>query len=157
MKGSMLDLFFIIPLIFIIAIIVIFSAYTLNTFDQHFDKERPEAFNATINNTKTALGTFDYMYMFILIGLTAAVLVGAFLVRTHPVFFIFSFFMLAILIILSGIFSDIFGKMMETSTLVSTANQYPLIVLTMKYLPKVVLGIGALVAIVLYAKGGVQV
>ena len=157
MKGSVLDLFFIIPLIFVIAIIVILSAYTLDVFDQHFDKERPEAFNTTITNTKTALGTFDYMYVFILVGLSAAVMVGAFLVRTHPIFFIFSFFMLAILIIVSAVFSDIFGQIIQTSTLVSTANQYPLIVLTMKYLPKVVLGIGTLLAIVLYAKGGVQV
>lgn len=157
MKGSILDLFFIIPLVFMIAVIVIISAYMLDVFDQNFDKARPEAFNTTIDNTRIALGTFDYMYIFIVVGLSTSVMVGAFLVRTHPVFFIFSFFTLALLITLSGILSDIFDQLIQVTEFTSVANQFPIIVLTMRYLPKFSLGIGALIAIALYAKGGVQI
>lgn len=153
MKGSIFDLVMIIPIIFAIGITVIFSHYILTEWDAQYDQPRSETFNQTITRGKEALATFDYSIVFVAVSLSLIVVIFSFLVNSHPIFFVFSFLALSIFVVLSVLFSNIFGEIIAQSMLVPSANQFPILVLFLQNLPKISLLMGALIAIAMYAKG----
>jgi len=153
MKGSILDLIVIIPIIVVIAISVIFSSFILNEIDDRFDKGRTEVFNSTMDDAKTTLLNFDYSMIFLMVGLCAAVIIGAFMVNTHPIFFFFTFLLLGIFEILSMVMSNLFGEIIKDANLAPTAASFPLMTGLIENLPLFTLLFGALIAIAMYTRG----
>ena len=86
-------------------------------------------------------------------GIGAIIL--AFLIPSHPIFLPVSIIMLTIFIVLSTIFSNFLWEFLNASPLVSIANQYPLVVNIVRYLPYIIGIIGTILIIVMYSKSGV--
>lgn len=121
--------------------------------------ETATATQDTLNQTyftkaKESLMIFDYMMPFIVIGLFMFMVVSAFFLQSHPIFFILSLLSFTIVIIFIPIISNMFNEFATNSSISSTANLFPYSVTIMNNLPLIVAAFSTLVIIVLHMKKG---
>lgn len=151
-KGSMMDAFGIvmITIVFIIIVVACFYVYSV----------MQPALNQTLANNvstqvlaqgETSLLGFDKMLVLVFGGLVFASLIGAFLIDTHPVFFIVSIILLIVFIFISIILGEATNTMLS-SGFNSSYNQFPIMRFYISRLPLISLLVGALIMIVLFAK-----
>lgn len=151
-KASMMDSFGIIMIIIIFIITVVASFFA-------FSIMKPEL-ETTLNNNVSdhvlekgsdSLLGFDRMVILVFGGLVLSSLIGAFLIDTHPIFFVVSLILLVIFIFLSVLIGE------STNTLLSSGfnssyNQFPIMKFYISRLPLISLVVGALISVVLFAK-----
>lgn len=103
----------------------------------------------------TAFRALDFGMLIFLVGGGLAAIISAYYVRSHPIFFVISLLTLTILFVVAGALSNAFDAIVTSDTLMSAANEMPFTVTIMRNLPAlVVMGIGLLASIAMYAKGG---
>lgn len=154
-RASLLDIIPIVVIITAVGISVIFAHLVLDEFDKGFNYEnRTETFNQTIDRTEKTLESYDYLLVFVLGGLMISTIMLAFFIPSHPALFAISFIMLAVILTIGGIYSNVFVKVVNASALQSSTNQFPVLYQTMKNLPLIILGFSAVLAIVMYSSGG---
>lgn len=95
-------------------------------------------------------GSMDYGFLLLAIGLGIATLILAALVRIHPVFIPLYFIGLLFVVILCGVFSNIYQEMASDSNLITYADQLVFTSHLLNYLPLVVGVFGILLMIVMY-------
>ena len=95
-------------------------------------------------------GVLDNSFLFLTIGLAVASFALAALVRIHPIFIIFYLVALTFIIVITGIFSNIYTKMAGQANLIAYADNLVIISHVMKYLPFFVGIFGSLLALVMY-------
>lgn len=144
----------------IVIILLVTASFTILTArllldDFQTQTQGIEGVNQThIDRGQQALGTLDVGFVFLAIMGFVAVVIGAFYVRTHPIFAIVQFIILILLGLIAPTISNFYYEIATTPGMVATANQYPLMTETMRLLPITLLFFGVLVIIVLYAKRG---
>jgi len=72
------------------------------------------------------------------------------MIRVHPVFIVFYMFMLAVIIFLSGVFTNIYLEIANDSNYVAYAEQLTIITWTCQYLPFIVGILGTILAVIMY-------
>lgn len=92
----------------------------------------------------------DNSFLFLAIGLAIVAVIFAMMVVVHPIFFIFYFILLIIIIFITGVFSNIYIMMEESTALASVAAQLTFTSFIMGYLPYIVGVVGFLISIVMY-------
>jgi len=95
-------------------------------------------------------GIMDNSFLFLTVGLAIVAMILALLVVVHPVFFFFYIVFLAIIIFVSGAFSNIYQEMATNPELVDLADQMVFTSFVMNYLPFIVGVFGFLLAIIMY-------
>jgi len=154
-KGSAKDIMFVLVALFLFAFI---SMLMMGVYNSYTDSiEGSEAFNNTVNNAVeesagTTLRAFDYIFMFFLFGLIVIVIASTFTIRTHPLFFFVSLLLLIITVIIGGVFSQVFETSAETDIMQDGANEYTVIPFVMDHLPTIILMVGVILVVILYAK-----
>ena len=152
-KGSVLDIIQILIILFAFSVFTII-AYTV--YDSWKSGTDGVIDSAVANKTEaygtTALLRMDNIFTFLLAGLGIATVVGAFMIRTHPVFFIASFLILIITILIAAILANTYTEIATDSKLSTAASQYTVIPYIMNNLPYVITILGLLIIIALYAK-----
>lgn len=149
-KGSMSDLPFIIVVLFILGISVFVTVKFLGAYDDAWTYGGVG--QEIIDQGKSAMYTFDYMFVFLAIGLSATTLIGAFMIRSHPIFYVFSTILLGIMVLVSGQITNAFDKFVTSSAFSSIANSFPMMVTFMRNLPLFILISGILIAAVMYGR-----
>lgn len=154
MKGSIIfDFLVIIIMVLVFSMTSIIGYQILSEFNE--TSEGLITSNTSINVTNTALTTvqgFDYIFVFIIFGMMICTVIGAFLLRTHPAFFIASLLGLIFVIILSGQISNIFLEFAVEETVIDYASSFPLMVQIWQNIPLIIVLFGTLTIIVLYGK-----
>jgi hypothetical protein len=154
-KGSGLDIIYILAFLFTFAIITIvaftfYSGYTDSIADNPlFDNEVNEQVESQAVAT---LHAWDYLFVFIMIGLTITTLMGGFMLRTHPAFFWISLLLLIIAIVIAAILGNVFGSVTSTAAFSSAAGELSVIPFIMNHLPLMILLIGGIILVILFAK-----
>jgi hypothetical protein len=156
-KGQLPDMFLIIVVISLFAIttvvmVTFYDSYTDSLEDnQAFNNSWNTAIEANADNLNQG---YDYLFMFILIGLAILTIVLGVNVRSHPVFFFISLLLLVIVTVVSAIFSDIYTKLAtnSTSAVEATASTYTIIPYVMAHLPMFMFFLGMFIMILFYAK-----
>ena len=152
-KGSLLDSFQIILVLFAFAIITIISLYVLDRFEEGttemFDSD---VANYAISQGQATLLNFDNLFVFILIGLLIATMVGAYFIQTNPIIFWVSLLLLLVFLTVAAIFTNVFEEITATPELASTAANFEIINLVMGHLPLTLLVIFSAISIALFAK-----
>lgn len=149
-KGSMMDLPYIIAILFIFSISVFVTVKFLGAFDAAWTYGGVG--QEIITQGKSAMYTFDYMVVFLGIGLSITTLIGAFMIRTHPVFYVFSTFLLGIMVIVSAQITNAFDKFVTSPAFASIGNSFPMMIYFFRHFPLFILISGILIAIVMYGK-----
>jgi hypothetical protein len=100
---------------------------------------------------------FDYIFVIVAFGLSLAAIAMAFLVRSHPAFFIATWLALVFTVFFGIIFGNLYYAFATSEAMVSAANQFPLIYTIFSNLPTFALVVSATIAIVIHAKsyGGI--
>jgi hypothetical protein len=96
--------------------------------------------------------SFDNFYMILVLGYLIVTLIIAFALRSNPAFAWFAFILMMILGIISVYLSNVFFGLATTGALSSTAEQFTKMNFFAQRLPFVVVIIGIVFIIILYAK-----
>lgn len=153
-KGSLFDMLYLIIIMLVFAMTVflgykIMIDYNENAADLLTTEESVNA----MNNGELALTNMDYIFIVLIIGDIIAMIIGAFLLKSHPAFFFAALFFLALLIFLAATMSNIFETFSEEEQFSDeVATEFPIIIHMMESLPKFVLIGGAFVLLVLFVK-----
>lgn len=154
-KGYIFDIYFMLVALLVFAITVIISATVLGEI------EKEPTFNATMtahNATyimqggNDAIAGFDNLVVVFYILMNLAAVASAFLIRTHPIFFVLSILVMGFFILASAIFANIYYEVASMSFIAPYAANYPLIYTLFTYLPTACLIFSILLAVVMYGK-----
>jgi hypothetical protein len=156
-SGSVFDVIFIMGVL-LCGVVGLFLSYT---FISKVLEMNP--FQGDTNSTqiltigRDALKMFDYIFVIVAFGLSLAAIAMAFLVRSHPAFFIATWLALVFTVFFGIIFGNLYYAFATSEAMVSAANQFPLIYTIFSNLPTFALVVSAAIAIVIHAKsyGGV--
>jgi len=152
-KASLLDGMQIIIFLFAFGIITIISLFILNEFEAgSSDKLTSTQAIYAMNQGQATILNFDNLFVFILIGLIIATLIGAYFIQSNPIMFWISLLLLVIFLVISAILANTFDEIMDSDKLQETAANFEIINLVMDNLPLVLLVISALIMIALWAK-----
>ena len=153
-KASILDIVFIMTALFTFAFVTVIM---YNVYDDYTEKlSGHDAFNNSVNlhvesQMDTTFTVLDYVYIFFLVGFIILTIVSSFSIRTHPVFFFISVLLLVITIIMGALFSNVYTQAVTDTELMSDTN-FTIMPFIMTHFPTVILIIGAILSVVLYAK-----
>lgn len=152
-RGTIQDLLYTLIVLFALSIIILIVFKVSNSINDKLQESNllnsnsEEAFQKTNNTFPGALNTG---FLVLMVGLAVTSLVLASLVRVHPVFFIFYIIILALLIVFSAIFSNVYQEMAANSGFSAEADRLNIISIFMQGLPIFVGVFGVLLAIVMY-------
>ena len=134
-KGSLDNIFavvaFFLLIIFFIAIMTFWNGIKNETF---WD------ISSTSNNVRghmnTASDGLDYILLCAWIGIHLGILVMAFLLRTHPVIYVFEIFIILLLVIISVPISNAYEELRTDSEISEAIASFPISNFIMDQLPK---------------------
>lgn len=154
-KGSILDVWLLV--VFIVCAGAFFLImYTISSniqgalTDAGFSETSLEM-NAYAGST---LAQFNFWLTFISFGIGIASVVSAFLIRTHPIFFIFFFLVQVLLVAVTPIFQDVWDGFITVPELADAVATFGLVSIVIANLPVLTLGITCLVALAMFAVPG---
>lgn len=154
MRGNVVDLV-LVAVILVTAALAIFLAYIF--LDQFYaadvisDNPVVTAQWETQQDTLAILAN-SFIIIFICFGIASAI--GAFFTETHPVFFIFSVFLLGVCVMIVALFADVFVELASSGVLLPVASEFVLMVDTISNLQNLSIIMGAIIIIALFAKRG---
>lgn len=160
-KGNFQDVLFIMAILFatLVALVILYYIWgqVSPELTASIDSALPAgetSFNVTALNANIGTGIlmFNPLVAFFLVGLIVFVVIAAFQIGSHPVFFFLSIFILAIFILVAVVFSNTYQSIIETDELAASSAEFTVSNLIMEYLPYIMLIITILVMIVLFAK-----
>lgn len=163
-KSSMIDMFFV--MVFLIAVIffllILARAWEggiKDPLDTALSNQMPSDgvnISKTLDQVSTATFLMDSMIPFLLIGLIGFVMLGAAAYMQHPVMLFIGIILIAVAILLGGIYANVYEQIADTSTFEETSSSLPISRLLMKGLPIVLIliGVAVTVTIIWSKKGG---
>lgn len=152
-KGSLVDVLWIgiVLLVMSITVLLVFKiSHEFNTELQASDDVTADGKAAYQRINDMYPGIIDNSFMFLMIVLSVGALAMAFMVRVHPVFIGVFIVLLALIVLLGGIFSNIYEEMAQNSEMSVVANELTNISRIMLYLPFIIGVIGFVLAIVMF-------
>jgi low temperature requirement protein LtrA len=145
-KGTIVDIIFIMIFLVIFAVVLIFSYYIYNQFiGKGLDDD-------ILLKGKNALLIFNYGFLIIVLGAGGASIAGAFMLDSHPIFFIFTTFMFLIFIIIGVVLTNLFDQIITNELISTTAGDFNIIIAVLRNIPLLMTVWGILLSIVLYGK-----
>ena len=112
----------------------------------------PYAVNASTNTTNTLAG-FDLLFVFLAFGLLLSTVVAAFMIESHPVFFIASLLGFIFVVTLAAVFGNVFFEFQQgTPEVQAAASNYPFMEQFFYAAPTIAMFFGAVLIIVMLAK-----
>lgn len=152
-RGSLQDILLlgVIGLVFALILLIGFKFMDeFNTQVQGMDDIPTEAKTASTTLLNYYPTLMDNMFLFLVVGLGIAAIVLASLVRVHPVFIGLYLIALIIVIILAGVFSNMYTEIAADPQLSGLAAQLVTTSLFMTYWPIVIGVLGSIMAIIMY-------
>jgi len=162
-KAGFMDIFLFIIIAFIVVVVLVlfkFASSTINTEMLAQAANMQAQFSNTTNVTAIientigkvdeAFNHFKWITIFFIFGFALSILISAFLVRTHPAYFIAYAMMVVIAIIISVYLSNSYETLSQTPVLASTFFSFTGANYIMLYLPLWVTVIGLLAGILMY-------
>ena len=152
-KGNLDDLVYIIGVLIFFAMAILIIGKWTDSFNNAIqaNDDVPSAGKTGVNQINDLYsGVIDNGFLFLTFGLAIVALLFAMLVIIHPIFFIFYFIMLAIVVFVSGAVSNIYQEAAAQPDLVAIANKLIWTSHILTYLPFIVGVLGFILAIVMY-------
>jgi len=151
-KGSLGDLLTIVIIFFVFSVITIMAYKISVEFEDTTNEAKMGLDTGIIDSTQSALKTFNYSSVLIIVALGVAAVLFAFAIRTHPAFLVVAIIFLMVLIVVAAQISSAFNEIATQPEMTSSANEFSIMVTLARKLPLFVLGFGALIMIVLFGK-----
>lgn len=152
-RGDVYNMLYGMVILFILAVTILIASKVIGNVSSNLSGKLGTTGEGILTASQSAITGLNYLFIFIFAGITIALLVGAFLIKTHPIFFFaLSFIFFLILIILSAQFSNIYESISTSSQLSSEADSFGVQNYIMAHLPLFELIVYVSVSILFYAK-----
>jgi len=155
-KGNILDIHLAGIIIFIALIVIVIAFMILSKINVSLE-DSGEFSNESLDIIQHQVDIFpniwDTGWLFILVGLGIYTWISAFFVRSHPVFFIFGFFLIVVYIIVFGVMSNVYGDITENPEISPYSDEFTLANFVMTRFPIIMGIISFVTAIIMYSKG----
>lgn len=157
-RGSVQDLLYLLILVFLISMVSIFTAKFVLAGQGAIEDSGIQS-NRTAEITedyKAGLTSLDSSIMFFFIFSAVLAIALAFLIPSHPIFMVFSFMFLVIVIIMAVLFGNLFAAVLETTAMSEIKGHFPLTWFLWKHMTKIAVGtgIGVIIASYISSRGG---
>ena len=147
-----------ITIILFLFILGLSSMFAVQIFDGLNDEIQADEDLATV--TKETSGNLfdkfptliDNLFLFAFILFLVFVLVSAFVIDTHPIFFIISFILLIMVFVVALFLGNAYNDVATDPTLSAYANTMPYMSWVMRHIAECIIGFGAMVSVALFAK-----
>lgn len=152
-KGNVFDSAYVAIYLFAGAMVVITGAVAWNQISPNLK----QSFKSDLAQDVLVVGDniypqFDYVYLGLIIGLIIFVVMSAMLVKTHPIFFVMSIIVLAIVGVITPQMSNAFSQFRSQEAINTTSSDFPIVNYTMNNLPLIICIVGIVIIIFLYGK-----
>ena len=152
-RGSLDDLIYIVGVLGVFALMLLISGSIVSSFNTQAQATPGITADATlavqqIDNLYDS--TLDQSFLYLAIGLAIIALIFAALIAVHPVFFVFYLIFLAVVIIISGVLSNIYQMAAQQPDLAPIASRLVITSHMMQYLPFITGIIGFAIAFMMY-------
>lgn len=155
-RGSVpIESLFVLIVILVMVITAFFGNYLLNELNDDIQSDSTlseSTKNVTQNITNRYTSTFDGVILGLFILLWGLSIVASLFVDTHPIFFVFSIILLAVVLVAAAFVSDIYSEFISDDTFSGYEALFPMTNFLMSNLMIVILLIGFSVGLVLYGK-----
>lgn len=155
-KASYFDLFFIAIFLFISALMIFIGFMVVSAFNNKIQAQSDisASTKAMINDKITAKypPVFDKLYLVMFIGSLLTALVGAWMIDTHPVFFVVGIIILVVICIITMVLHNAYERFVAEPAFSSMIVSFPIINFFMQHILQIIIACAILVMIVLYAK-----
>lgn len=155
-KGSAFDTLFISVFIFsfIIVCIVVYSVASKVSDDLQSQGSLSPTAQVDLDNTIDRFPSiFDNIMIAIIIGLSLVSVVGAFIIRSNPIFFFVAIIMLLTIGVINVVLKDTFFAFAQDNEMGQYANAFPKSTFIMTRWPFLMFAIGILIVILTYTRG----
>lgn len=152
-KGNLNDIILIAVVVFAFSISAIIGFKIVSEFNDGAQAEidlPANAITAQQQIENTYAGPIDTVILFLMIGVSIVTLAFAALVRVHPVFVPFFLIGLTIIIVVSGVFSNVWQAIAGEAELADVAEQLDITDFILTFLPFMIGIIGIVIMVVLY-------
>jgi len=156
-KGSFSDILYGIVILFIVAFMIILGKFMLGQVVGNLNDSGQiptETLSGVQQYESRYSNLWDGIFLFLFVGIMVATLILAFMINSHPIFYMVSVFLFAIFILVATIFKDVFFQLTNESALQATSNTFTIIPFMMNVFPLLILIFSIIIAIVMYTKGG---
>lgn len=159
-KAQLFQIVFIMVVIVSFGITVLIANKVLTEFWGALDDM--ELNNSNIvqleSDFSTVPQTLDYSLIFIIVGLTIGLVITSFMIPSHPIFIVINIFGIFFLVFLSMTLSNLYGELVAgaSSPFTVEAENFPVTVFAIQYLPYICIFIVFLTSIIMFAKGQSQ-
>lgn len=156
-KGQIMQIAFIIVLMVFLGFTLLVSSKILTSFWNAVDDGGMTT--AATNSTRVAFNavpaTFDYSMLFIMGGLTIALIVTSFQIPSHPIFMVVNVFGIFFLVWLAMAISNMYGEMTASadSPFLVEIEQYPITSFIINYMPYICIALVVISTVVMFSKG----
>lgn len=151
MKGSLFDIIFVTIFIFVFAVSFFFGYIIMDKFKAEVNQTNTIDVSY-IQTGQDAFLIFDGLMVFVIAMLFISVIISAFLIDVHPVFFVISLIFLVLSIFVGAQISNIFIEFSQASDIAVATSNYPLTIYLFQNLPTIILVFGIIISIVIYSK-----
>ena len=153
------DLFWLVAVLFAVAIFFVILYFVWGRVSPKIDEGLSGVMpndgvnvTQTLNKTTTSITRFNTLFPLILIGLFAFVIMSAFFLESHPIFFWVGLILLGVALIFGAVFSNVYKQITENDEIAAAGAEFGVVNLFMKYLPLFVLLVFVVIGIVLWSK-----
>lgn len=154
-KASILDVVWIGGFLLAFCLISLISYKLLVDFNDNSDQiTQTEATDALTNIENASVTTIQTIFFTLFMGLSIFILVMAFFIRSHPIFFVIGLILLAIFMIVFNMYADIYTEFASSDQMSGYTVNFTIMNYIMQNLEYFLAGLGFLVLIVLYIKRG---
>lgn len=155
-KASVRDVILMVVILFMLAIGFLMFHYASNeVVDKMQDTSALSSVgvaNKTLDVAKDVSDKFDWIVVVAYIGFILAMVITAFMLETHPIFFTLYVFILIIAVVLAAIMGHMWYQASSVSTFTTTLTKFPMTDFLMGQLPLFTGIAGMIGLIVMYAK-----
>lgn len=151
-KGIIFEMITILVVLTLFIVGVMLSYKFVNEFNNQNTFEAGSLSKNITGQGIVAIQGFDNLSILVLIGLTLYIIVSAFFINSHPVFFVIGVMALLIVIPLTALVSNVFQRIAGEPEFSDYSNNFVVIPYIMSHLPLFFLIIGILALIGIYAK-----
>lgn len=162
-KGGIMDIFVAMAMALVLIVVLVLLTFSANTVKTKMLQQAPaiqssfsndtnvsQIIENTVGGVTSSYDTFKWISVLLIFGFFLSILVSAFLVKTHPAWFIGYVLMIIIAVVLSVYVSNTYEKLMNDSTLAATFLGFTGANYIFLYLPIWILVIGIIAGILMY-------
>lgn len=152
-KGSVVSLFYVGIGLLITSIIIIFMVFSITEFKSQILESGIDMDVTYLEKGLNTYKLFNGAFVLITIASGSASIVASFMIKTHPIFFVFTWILTIILLLISAQYTNMWYEFASRAEFTTLLTDYPMMISVMKNLPIIMLGFATVVAIVMYSKG----